>query len=198
MDCLSFINILDHICTTSFVFANLLEKFFQNLLQIVKVIRMWFQEAFLRFEIPPCFKCFSFDYIKAPPEWKFSLSFQEGFEIDTKWNYTNWNSFILNVKFWRCQFKTSSEIPIEKFTSHTNWKFILIKYQLKYLFLNFEMVVRSFCFALNNFSPFSINRQKRRTWEPYDNFPNTFLPIGTRNMSEGSYQLRVWRSNDKG
>jgi hypothetical protein len=36
MDCLSFINILDQICTTSFFFANLLEKFFQNLLQIVK------------------------------------------------------------------------------------------------------------------------------------------------------------------
>jgi hypothetical protein len=31
---------LDHICTTSFVFANLLEKYFQNLFQIVKGKRM--------------------------------------------------------------------------------------------------------------------------------------------------------------
>jgi hypothetical protein len=35
------------------VFANLLEKSFQNILQIVKGIRMLFQEAFLRFEISP-------------------------------------------------------------------------------------------------------------------------------------------------
>jgi hypothetical protein len=35
------------------VFANLLEKSFQILLQIVKGIRIGFQKAFLRFEIPP-------------------------------------------------------------------------------------------------------------------------------------------------
>jgi hypothetical protein len=35
-----------------FVFANLLEKSFQNLLQIVKGIVICLQEAFLRFEIP--------------------------------------------------------------------------------------------------------------------------------------------------
>jgi hypothetical protein len=36
-----------------FVSANLLEKSFQNLLQIVKGIGIILQEAFLRFEIPP-------------------------------------------------------------------------------------------------------------------------------------------------
>jgi hypothetical protein len=36
-----------------FVFSNLLEKSFQNLLQIVKGIGIRLQEAFLRFEIPP-------------------------------------------------------------------------------------------------------------------------------------------------
>jgi hypothetical protein len=36
-----------------FIFASLLEKSFQNLLQIVKGIGIRLQEAFLRFEIPP-------------------------------------------------------------------------------------------------------------------------------------------------
>ena len=53
MDCFSLIYhfgpLLDHL----FVFANLLEKSFQNLLQIVKGIGIRLQEAFLRFEIPP-------------------------------------------------------------------------------------------------------------------------------------------------
>jgi hypothetical protein len=50
---IAFINILDHFCTTCFVFANLFEKSFQSLLQIVKGIEMILQEAFLRFEISP-------------------------------------------------------------------------------------------------------------------------------------------------
>jgi hypothetical protein len=36
-----------------FIFANLLEKSFKKLLQIVKGIGLRLQEAFLRFEIPP-------------------------------------------------------------------------------------------------------------------------------------------------
>jgi hypothetical protein len=45
-------NILDHICTTSFVFANPLEiysKTFAN----SQGIGIWLQEAFLEFEISP-------------------------------------------------------------------------------------------------------------------------------------------------
>jgi hypothetical protein len=61
--------ILDHACTTSFVFANLLEIIFKNLLQIVKGIRIRLKEAFSRFEIfSPYFKCFSFDLNKTPPQ----------------------------------------------------------------------------------------------------------------------------------
>jgi hypothetical protein len=45
----SLFNVLEHL----FVFANLLEKSFQNLLQIVKGIGIRLQEAFLRLEIPP-------------------------------------------------------------------------------------------------------------------------------------------------
>jgi hypothetical protein len=39
----------------------------------------------------------------------------------------------------------------------------IVKYQLKLYFDFFEMVVRSFCFGLNIFSPFGIKHQKRRT-----------------------------------
>jgi hypothetical protein len=38
MDCFLLFDILDHICTTYFVFANPFGKSFQNLLQIVKGI----------------------------------------------------------------------------------------------------------------------------------------------------------------
>jgi hypothetical protein len=52
-----------------FVFANLLEKSFQNLLQIVKGIGIRLQESFLRFEIsPPISNAFPLTKIKAPPE----------------------------------------------------------------------------------------------------------------------------------
>jgi hypothetical protein len=71
----------------------------------------------------------------------------------------------------RCQFENLSlYVPIEKI--------VITRYQLKNKhlwkpnrssFWNFlKLVVRSFCFRLNNiFSPFSINRQKRRLWEPF-------------------------------
>jgi hypothetical protein len=38
MDCFIYLNILDHACTTCFVFANVLEILFQSILQIVKGI----------------------------------------------------------------------------------------------------------------------------------------------------------------
>jgi hypothetical protein len=49
------------------------------------------------------------------------------------------------------------------------------------------MVVRSFCFGLNIFSPFGINHKKRRLREPFC----IFLPNSSINMSEGLYQLNV-------
>jgi hypothetical protein len=41
-------------------------------------------------------------------------------------------------------------------------------------------VVRSFCFGLNIFSPFGMNRQERRLLRAL----YYFLPIGTSNKSE--------------
>jgi hypothetical protein len=48
MDCF-LLNILDHICTTCFVFAILLENIFKVFLQIVNGIGIRFLEAFLGF-----------------------------------------------------------------------------------------------------------------------------------------------------
>jgi hypothetical protein len=42
MDCFIYFNILDHACTTYFVFADVLEILFQSFLQIVKGIWMRF------------------------------------------------------------------------------------------------------------------------------------------------------------
>jgi hypothetical protein len=53
MDWFLLFDILDHICTTCFVFANLFVNSFQSLLQIVKGICIRLQEAFSRFEISP-------------------------------------------------------------------------------------------------------------------------------------------------
>jgi hypothetical protein len=128
---------------------------------------------------------------KTPSKWNSPISFQEGFEIDT--NLKNW---FLNIP--------NEEIPIiletnwnllsqDKWSMDTNWE--ITKYQLKLYSIFFEiMVVRSFCFRLNILSPFGINRQKRRCWEP----SHAFSPLVQVNKSEGLYQLRVWRINDKG
>jgi hypothetical protein len=57
-DCFLLFNILDHLL----VFANPFSKLFSNFLQIAKGIGILFQEAFLRFEIPPpVSNAFSFD-----------------------------------------------------------------------------------------------------------------------------------------
>jgi hypothetical protein len=53
MDYFLLFNILDHLCTTCFVFANSFGESFQDLLQIVKGIEIRLQKAFSRFEISP-------------------------------------------------------------------------------------------------------------------------------------------------
>jgi hypothetical protein len=104
-------------------------EIYSKLLQIVKGIGIWLQEAFLGFwNFSPCFKCFSFNYIKAPPEWNSPISFQEGFEIDT------------NLKFyfyiWVENLISFENIPFEILSflmwsfEDTNWE-ILFTYQLK-------------------------------------------------------------------
>jgi hypothetical protein len=72
-----------------FVFANPLEKSFQNLLQIVKGMGIWLQEAFLGFEIPPLFHMLFLWLNKSSPWRNSPLSFQEGF----------WNDF----PFFKCE-----------------------------------------------------------------------------------------------
>jgi hypothetical protein len=79
MDCFLLFNILDHICTTCFVFANIFGKSFQSLLQIVKGIWIRLQEAFLRFEISPLFQMLFLWLKQSSPEWNSPLSFREGF-----------------------------------------------------------------------------------------------------------------------
>jgi hypothetical protein len=64
-----FINILDHICTTSFVFANLfLEIYSKTFVSSQRYGNMIACSIFRISKFLPCFKCFSFDYIKAPPK----------------------------------------------------------------------------------------------------------------------------------
>jgi hypothetical protein len=56
------------------------------------------------------------------------------------------------------------------------------------------MVVRSFCFGLNTFSPLALIAKNEELESPLQ-FSSYgayyFLPIGKRNISEGSYQMRV-------
>jgi hypothetical protein len=60
-DCFDIVNILDHICTTLLVFANLLEKVFSNSFAISQWFRNMISKAFSSFErLSPFFKCFSF------------------------------------------------------------------------------------------------------------------------------------------
>ena len=76
----------------------------------------------------PCFKCFSFEYIKAPPQWNFPFSFQEGFEIDTnlKFYFHIWIENLIpfeNILFEILSFLMWS-------FEDTNWE-ILFTFQLK-------------------------------------------------------------------
>jgi hypothetical protein len=72
-------NILDHICTICFVFANLFGNSFQSLLQIVKGIWVRLQGAFSRFEIfSPISNAFRLTKQNSP--WmKFSSELSRGF-----------------------------------------------------------------------------------------------------------------------
>jgi hypothetical protein len=108
----------------------------------------------------PYFKCFSFDLTKLPLNEILLLVFKRVL-IYTNWKYirnldTNWESIFLNV-------------PIE--SKHTNFKYtnFFSKHNLK---LGGGAVLLLW---LNTFSPFGINRQKRRPWEPFF----TFSLIGT-------------------
>jgi hypothetical protein len=62
-------NILDHICTTYLIFPNLMENYFQILLQIANGIRIWFQKAFFKIlKILPLFQLLFLWLIKSSSE----------------------------------------------------------------------------------------------------------------------------------
>jgi hypothetical protein len=124
-------------------------KFARSILTILKFLPL-FQMLFLWLN-------------KTLPEWKSPLSFQEGFEIDTnKKNLkdTNWRDFHYLDTNWNFAFSRQ--------VKH-GYQLRNCQISIKALFRKFWnlMVVRSFCFGLNIFSPFGINRQKRRLWEPF-------------------------------
>jgi hypothetical protein len=144
-----------HVCFCKFFWKNLFEVF----LQIVKGIWIRLQEAFSRFEISPLFQMIFLWLNKTPPKWNSPLSFQEGFEIllsQIKWNIdTNWYHILI-------------------------WEYInLNRYQLRkcQLKLHFEFFWNGGGAVLllwaYSFSPFGINRKKRRLWEPFC----IFLPL---------------------
>jgi hypothetical protein len=111
MDCFLLFNILDHICTTSFVFANL----FQNLLQIVKGIWIRLREAFSRFEIsPPVSNAFPLTKQKLPLNEILPLAFKR---------VLKWIS-ILKSSFHKHRYQF--EIIFS-----ANWKTNICEYQLK-------------------------------------------------------------------
>jgi hypothetical protein len=175
MDCFLLFNILDHICTTCFVFANLVGKYFsKSFANSQRYMNKIAISTFMFWNFSPYFKCFSFDLNKTPPEWNSPLIFQEGFNryqlevysLDT--NFGNTNQLKINIPIWN--------ISIKNFR---------------------KVVVRSFCFGLNTFSPFGINHQKRRLCEPFLLSP----PLVHVNMSERLYQCesdveRRWGVND--
>jgi hypothetical protein len=101
-----FFNILDHICTTCFVFANPFRKSFQSLLQIVKVYEYDCKKHFQDLKFLPLFQMLFLWLNKTPPEWNSPLSFQKGFEKHTNWRDTHF------------KFKT---IPIEILLSQDKW-----------------------------------------------------------------------------
>ena len=158
-------NILDHICTTCFVFANSFGKSFQSLLQIVKGIWIRLQEAFSRFEISPLFQMLFLWLNKTPPGWNSSLSFQEGFN-----RYQL--KLILGMLLKMYQLKIN--IPIWNIlTKNFHHKIPIEKTNINYQFENFwSLVVRSFCFGLNISPPLPLIAKNRDFVSPFYFLPH--------------------------
>jgi hypothetical protein len=82
MDCFFIFNILDHSCTTCFVFANSFVNPFQSSFansqgQMNKIL----QSIFKIWNFLPLFQMFFLWLNKTPPKWDPPLSVQEGFDI---------------------------------------------------------------------------------------------------------------------
>jgi hypothetical protein len=82
MDCFFIFNILDHACTTCFVFANSFVNLFKVLFansqrQMNKILRSIFKTL----NFLPLFQMLFLWLNKTPPKWNYPLSVQEGFDI---------------------------------------------------------------------------------------------------------------------
>ena len=124
MDCFFIINILDHACTTCFVFANSFCKFFsKSFCNIVKGKWIRFLRSIFKFwNFLPLFQMLFLWVNKTPPQINSPLSVQEGFKISSFENTT-------------CSpFRTQRDTNLK----FTNWKSLILK---------IRVVVRSFCFG---------------------------------------------------
>jgi hypothetical protein len=87
MDCFLLFNILDHICTTCFVFANLFGKSFsKSFANSQKYMGKIARSIFMFWNFSPYFKCFFFDLTKLPLNEILLLVFKRVL-IDTNWKY---------------------------------------------------------------------------------------------------------------
>jgi hypothetical protein len=110
MDCFFIFNILDHACTTCFVFANSFVNLFKVLLQIVKGKWIRFCEAFSIFEILPWFQMLFLWLNKTPPRWNPPLSVQEGFDISILKYYFSPPFEHNKISIWNFQFENHFKI----------------------------------------------------------------------------------------
>jgi hypothetical protein len=125
----------------------------------------------------PLFQMLFLWLTKSSPWMNSPLSFQKGF-----WNRYQFESCLLKIPIERpivnsCHMKNPYHLKIHFGAySNTNWSnYINLKNTLEFLKM---WVVRSFCFGLNTFFPFVINRQKEELESPFAFYsplgPNTF------------------------
>jgi hypothetical protein len=149
----------------------LLENIFQNLFaNSQRYMNKIARSIFKIWSFLPLFQMLFLWLNKTPLERNSPLSFQEGFnryqlEICILDAYFEYIPLEINIPIWN--------IPI-KFFSKGGGVVLLL--------------------WANTFSPFGINRQKRRCCEPF----YRFSPIDKRNISEWLYQLERWRNTGKG
>jgi hypothetical protein len=82
MDCFFISNILDHSCTTCFVFANSFVNLFQSsFVNSQRQMNRILQSIFKIWNFLPLFQMLFLWLNKTPPKWNPPLSVQEGFDI---------------------------------------------------------------------------------------------------------------------
>jgi hypothetical protein len=134
MDCFFIFNILDHTCTTCFVFANsFVNPFQRSFANSQRYMNKILRSIFKIWNFLPLFQMLFLWLDKTPPKWNPPPSVQEGFDISILKYY-----FLPLLNIIGYQFEIS------------NWK----------LFLKLGGGAVLLLWA-NTFSPFGMNRQKR-------------------------------------